>query len=66
VVVDNENTSQLLIQNGNLARRTTFIPLTKIRPWVMDAKIIRTAQNLVMYIFDFGIKRRKKMSFSPN
>lgn len=48
VVIDNDETGKLLLERGNLQRRTTFVPLNKIQPSSpMDDRVIQRAQSLV-------------------
>ncbi|XP_063221028.1 structural maintenance of chromosomes protein 2 [Bacillus rossius redtenbacheri] len=47
VVVDTELTSKKLLERGQLRRRTTIIPLNKIRGSSMDQRTVRLAENLV-------------------
>ncbi|KAL4704541.1 hypothetical protein ACJJTC_002155 [Scirpophaga incertulas] len=46
VVVDTEQTSKTLLQRGQLAQRTTIVPLNKIRGNVIDAATLRRAQEV--------------------
>ncbi|KAJ8724192.1 hypothetical protein PYW07_008172 [Mythimna separata] len=46
VVVDNEVTSKLLLQRGQLQTRTTIVPLNKISGHVIDNKTLRLAQKI--------------------
>ncbi|KAF5292378.1 hypothetical protein FQA39_LY03412 [Lamprigera yunnana] len=46
VVVDTDSTSKKLLQRGQLQRRTTFIPLNKIRGGKIDTNTIKIAQDL--------------------
>lgn len=39
VVVDTENTGKQLLQNGNLQRRVTIVPLNKIQSHVVPQRI---------------------------
>lgn len=43
----NEKLSKLLIDRGNLQRRTTFIPLNKIKGHVVPPDVVKFAQSLV-------------------
>ncbi|KAJ3688750.1 hypothetical protein LUZ61_017914 [Rhynchospora tenuis] len=47
VVVDSEDTGKILIKNGNLARRTTFIPLNKISTYLIPPNVQQKAAQLV-------------------
>ncbi|XP_076945334.1 structural maintenance of chromosomes protein 2-1-like [Bidens hawaiensis] len=47
VVLDTENTGKQLLQNGDLRRRMTFIPLNKILSHPVPPNIQRDAANLV-------------------
>ncbi|XP_076956979.1 structural maintenance of chromosomes protein 2-1-like [Bidens hawaiensis] len=47
VVLDTENTGKQLLQNGDLRRRMTFIPLNKIQSYPVPPNIQRDAANLV-------------------
>ncbi|XP_017778380.1 PREDICTED: structural maintenance of chromosomes protein 2 [Nicrophorus vespilloides] len=47
VVVEDDITSKLLLQKGNLQTRTTFIPLNKIRGEKIDNNTVKFAENLV-------------------
>ncbi|KAJ4836235.1 Structural maintenance of chromosomes protein 2-2 [Turnera subulata] len=47
VVVDTEHTGKQLLQNGNLQRRVTIIPLNKIQPHVVHPRIRQAAIRLV-------------------
>ncbi|CAM8991236.1 unnamed protein product [Rhodiola kirilowii] len=47
VVVDTETTGKQLLQNGELRRRVTIIPLNKIQPNVVPPRIQQTAARLV-------------------
>ncbi|CAH1397372.1 unnamed protein product [Nezara viridula] len=47
VVVENEQISAKLIENGKLMKRTTFVPMNKIQGQRMDQQIIRRAQQEV-------------------
>lgn len=46
VVVDNEVTSKLLLQRGQLQTRTTIIPLNKISGYVIDRDTVAAAQRI--------------------
>lgn len=46
VVVDNEQTSKLLIEKGNLQKRVTIVPLTKISANVVDANKMQQAKQI--------------------
>ncbi|KAL5991401.1 Structural maintenance of chromosomes protein 2-2 [Asimina triloba] len=47
VVVDTENTGKQLLQNGNLQRRVTIIPLNKIQAHVVPKRIQDSAKQMV-------------------
>ncbi|KAF5805595.1 putative transcription factor bZIP family [Helianthus annuus] len=47
VVLDTENTGKLLLQNGDLRRRMTFIPLNKIQSHPVPPYVQKDAANLV-------------------
>ncbi|XP_042214594.1 structural maintenance of chromosomes protein 2-like [Homarus americanus] len=47
VIVDSEVTGKKLLQNGQLQRRVTIIPLNKITGRSIDAHIVKQAENLV-------------------
>ncbi|CAJ1978139.1 unnamed protein product [Sphenostylis stenocarpa] len=47
VVVDTENTGKQLLQNGNLRRRVTIIPLNKIQSHSVPSRIQQAAVRLV-------------------
>ncbi|KAI3432141.1 Structural maintenance of chromosomes protein [Psidium guajava] len=47
VVVDTEHTGKQLLQNGNLQRRVTFIPLNKIQPNVVSTSVQHAAARVV-------------------
>ncbi|XP_066589198.1 structural maintenance of chromosomes protein 2 [Prorops nasuta] len=47
VIVDTENTSKKILQNGQLQQRVTIIPLNKISGRTMDQATIDLAQKLV-------------------
>ncbi|GAU36209.1 hypothetical protein TSUD_363640 [Trifolium subterraneum] len=47
VVVDTESTGKQLLQNGNLRRRVTIIPLNKIQPYVVTSRVQVAAVELV-------------------
>ncbi|KAJ8772139.1 hypothetical protein K2173_027316 [Erythroxylum novogranatense] len=47
VVVDTENTGKQLLQNGNLQRRVTIIPLNKIQSHTLPPKVRQAAVRLV-------------------
>lgn len=46
VVVDNEKTGESLLNRGRLRKRTTFIPLNKIRSNVVNPNIVDAAKRL--------------------
>ncbi|XP_022736180.1 structural maintenance of chromosomes protein 2-1-like isoform X2 [Durio zibethinus] len=47
VVVDSENTGKQLLQNGDLRRRVTIIPLNKIQPNTVPPRVQQAAIRLV-------------------
>ncbi|MBA0794578.1 hypothetical protein Gohar_018893, partial [Gossypium harknessii] len=47
VVVDSENTGKQLLQNGELRRRVTIIPLNKIQPNNVHPRVQQSATRLV-------------------
>ncbi|XP_028801071.1 structural maintenance of chromosomes protein 2-1 [Neltuma alba] len=47
VVVDTENTGKQLLQNGDLRRRVTIIPLNKIQSHTVHSRIQQAASRLV-------------------
>ncbi|KAF1899423.1 hypothetical protein Lal_00019551 [Lupinus albus] len=47
VVVDTENTGKQLLQNGNLRRRVTIIPLNKIQSYAVPSRAQQAAVRLV-------------------
>ncbi|MBA0578271.1 hypothetical protein Gorai_020563, partial [Gossypium raimondii] len=47
VVVDPENTGKQLLQNGDLRRRVTIIPLNKIQPSTVHPRVHQAAMKLV-------------------
>lgn len=49
VVVDTETTGKQLLQNGDLRRRVTIIPLNKIQPHVVTPNKQRAAADLVRF-----------------
>lgn len=51
VVVDSENTGKQLLQNGDLRRRVTIIPLNKIQPHTVPTRIQQAAIRLVSCSF---------------
>lgn len=46
VVVDNEKTGESLLNKGRLRKRTTFVPLNKIRSNVVNPNVVDTAKRL--------------------
>ena len=50
IVVDNENTGKQLLQNGDLRRRVTIIPLSKIQSNPVPPRIQHAAVKLVGYL----------------
>lgn len=47
LVVDNERTSKMILERGNLQRRITIIPITKISGSTIPRDRVETAQRLV-------------------
>ncbi|KAI4323792.1 hypothetical protein L6164_023370 [Bauhinia variegata] len=47
VVVDTETTGKHLLQNGDLRRRVTIIPLNKIQPHTVPSRVQQAASRLV-------------------
>ncbi|KAH0461507.1 hypothetical protein IEQ34_009082 [Dendrobium chrysotoxum] len=47
VVVDTENTGKQLLQNGELRRRVTIIPLNKIQSHIVPTRVQQSAASLV-------------------
>ncbi|TKY68122.1 Structural maintenance of chromosomes protein 2-1 [Spatholobus suberectus] len=47
VVVDTENTGKQLLQNGNLKRRVTIVPLNKIKSDTVPSRVQQAADRLV-------------------
>lgn len=47
VVVDTENTGKQLLQNGELRRRVTIIPLNKIQSYIVSPRVQQAASRLV-------------------
>lgn len=47
VVVDTENTGKMLLQNGDLQRRVTIIPLNKIQNYTISKQIQDAAVKMV-------------------
>lgn len=47
VVVDTENTGKQLLQNGNLQRRVTIIPLNKIQANIVPPRVQHAAAKVV-------------------
>lgn len=47
VVVDTESTGKQLLQNGNLRRRVTIIPLNKIQAHTVPPRVQHAAARLV-------------------
>lgn len=59
--MDNEATSRLILQNGALKTRTTFIPLNKISASKMSQETINLAQNLVSFALN-----HRQVELNPN
>jgi structural maintenance of chromosome 2 len=47
IVVDSESTGKMLLQNGELRRRVTIIPLNKIQANLVPQRIQQKAAQLV-------------------
>jgi structural maintenance of chromosome 2 len=47
VIIDTEETGKLLLNKGNLTKRITFVPLSKIQGYEIDDKTIRIAEEQV-------------------
>jgi structural maintenance of chromosome 2 len=47
LVVDTDKTGKLILQHGELKRKTTIIPMNQIRAFVIPENVVRTAKNLV-------------------
>mmetsp|Transcript_21807 Transcript_21807/g.34936 ORF Transcript_21807/g.34936 Transcript_21807/m.34936 type:complete len:1212 (-) Transcript_21807:1286-4921(-) len=47
VVVDNEDTAKALLEKGQLKRRVTIIPLTKINDHSVSQQVVRQAKNII-------------------
>jgi structural maintenance of chromosome 2 len=47
VITDNDETGKLLLERGKLATRTTIVPISKMRPSSIDARVVGFAQKLV-------------------
>lgn len=50
VIVDTENTGKQLLQNGDLRRRVTIIPLNKIQPHTVPPRVQQAAARLVSHL----------------
>lgn len=46
VVTDTDVTSKLILEKGDLQRRTTMIPLNKIKTYTMDQRIVKLAKEV--------------------
>lgn len=46
-MVDTDKTGKLLLQNGDLKRKITIIPMNQIRSHVIDANVVKCAKDLV-------------------
>jgi len=53
VVVDTEDTGKQLLQNGDLRRRVTIIPLNKIQSHTVPPRIQQAASRLVSFTLFF-------------
>ncbi|XP_049787512.1 structural maintenance of chromosomes protein 2 [Schistocerca cancellata] len=47
IVIDNEVTGRKLLENGDLPRRTTFVPLNRIIGRALEPKYVKAAEKLV-------------------
>ena len=47
LVVDSDKTGKLILQYGELKRKTTIIPMNQIRSYIIPESVIKTAKNLV-------------------
>jgi structural maintenance of chromosome 2 len=47
LVVDSDQTGKLILQRGELKRKTTIIPMNQIRAHAVSAQVIKAAKNLV-------------------
>ncbi|KAG8172159.1 hypothetical protein JTE90_003168, partial [Oedothorax gibbosus] len=47
IIVEDEITSQLLLDKGQLKTRTTFLPLNKMRSHVIDDRTVQAAEQIV-------------------
>ncbi|XP_054716492.1 structural maintenance of chromosomes protein 2-like [Uloborus diversus] len=47
VIVDDEETGKLILTKGQLANRSTLIPLNKIQGYPIENRIVQNAENLV-------------------
>lgn len=47
MATDTDRTSKMILQNGQLQTRTTFIPINKINPHSIPPHVIRYAKELV-------------------
>lgn len=54
VVVDTENTGKQLLQNGDLRRRVTIIPLNKIQSHLVPPRVQHSAVRLVSHCINFS------------
>ncbi|KAL6977613.1 Structural maintenance of chromosomes protein 2-2 [Sarracenia purpurea var. burkii] len=55
IVVDTENTGKLLLQNGDLRRRVTIIPLNKIQSRSIPPRLQNTAVRLKVHVLYFQV-----------
>ena len=55
VVVDDEKTGSLLLEKGNLKKRVTIIPLTKINPYVIDKSKVEIAKKIAPNKVDIAL-----------
>jgi structural maintenance of chromosome 2 len=53
VVVDSETTGKQLLQNGDLRRRVTIIPLNKIHTGTIPDRVQQAARRMVSECFVF-------------
>lgn len=55
VIVDTESTGKQLLQNGDLRRRVTIIPLNKIQSHTVPPRVQQAAVRLVSYCIHLGL-----------
>ncbi|KAF3328938.1 hypothetical protein FCM35_KLT06016 [Carex littledalei] len=76
IVVDSENTGKMLLQNGELRRRVTIIPLNKIQTNLVPQRIQQKAAQLVgqenvklafdLVLFDDEVKNAMAYTFGSS